>query len=88
VLLDLRPAAARAILASKSVAADIGNKLRALKPDLWIIFSNEAATKSTISARSGPSTTGMLSTRRLSVRLKTRRQGQHNLQSQPVRNEH
>src|SRR6202045_4383210 len=27
----------------RQVAADIGNKLRALKPDLWIIFSNDHA---------------------------------------------
>ena len=27
----------------REVAADIGNKLRALKPDLWIIFSNDHA---------------------------------------------
>ena len=27
----------------RAVAADIGNKLRALKPDLWIIFSNDHA---------------------------------------------
>src|SRR5262245_36217076 len=27
----------------REVAADVGNKLRALKPDLWIIFSNDHA---------------------------------------------
>ena len=27
----------------RAVAADIGNKLKALKPDLWIIFSNDHA---------------------------------------------
>ena len=27
----------------RTVAADIGAKLRALKPDLWIIFSNDHA---------------------------------------------
>src|SRR5499433_2354946 len=27
----------------REVAADIGNRLRALKPDLWIIFSNDHA---------------------------------------------
>ena len=27
----------------RAVAADIGNRLRALAPDLWIIFSNDHA---------------------------------------------
>ena len=27
----------------RAVAADIGNKLKAIKPDLWIIFSNDHA---------------------------------------------
>jgi 2,3-dihydroxyphenylpropionate 1,2-dioxygenase len=27
----------------RAVAADIGRRLRALKPDLWIIFSNDHA---------------------------------------------
>ena len=27
----------------RAVAADIGHKLKALKPDLWIIFSNDHA---------------------------------------------
>jgi 2,3-dihydroxyphenylpropionate 1,2-dioxygenase len=27
----------------RTVAAEIGEKLRALKPDLWIIFSNDHA---------------------------------------------